>query len=205
MTRLHKPNHTKRYRQSLTRLMPSGHAWPKRKGTVQGAWLDTLASDFNTFENDTYRAIEQWWPHQTCTRVDEWAKATGLPDKCFPNADEIMLRTQMLGRLRGVSNLPYPDSSPAAPDYIKALCFAMGYNVEVWYNTPFRVGRNRVGQRLGALDGILNVQVIRVCEPFRVGEHRVGRRLVECTQDSQDLICYLKRIVPARYDIRTIF
>jgi hypothetical protein len=81
----------------------------------------------------------------------------------------------------------------------------MGYNVEVWYNTPFRVGRNRVGQRLGALDGILNVQVIRVCEPFRVGEHRVGRRLVECTQDSQDLICYLKRIVPARYDIRTIF
>lgn len=203
--KLNKPNHTPRYRASLARLMPQGLAWPKSKGSVQGAWLDAQAEQLNEFETYTYRIIEQWWPHQTCTRVMEWAKATGLPDQCFPNADEIGLRTQMLGRLRGVANLPYDDSSPAAPDYIKALCAAIGYNVEVWYNCPFRVGRNKVGQRLGALDGVLNVQVVRVCEPFRVGESRVGRRLVECTQDSQDLICYLKRIVPARFEIRVIF
>ena len=203
--RLPKNDHTPRYRASLSRLMPRGFAWPKRKGTGQGAWLDALASELNEFENYTYRAIEQWWPHQTCTRVTEWAAATGLPDNCFPNSDEIALRTQMLARLQGVANLPYDDSTPAAPAYIEALCAAIGYNVEVWYNTPFRVGRNRVGDRLGALDGQLNVRVVRVCEPFRVGIHRVGRRLIECTQDSQDLICYLKRIVPARYAIRTIF
>ena len=203
--RLTKPNNTPRYRKSLARLMPQGFAWPKRKGTGQGAWLDAQAAQLNEFENYTYRVIEQWWPHQTCTRVAEWAKATGLPDKCFPNSDEIALRTQMLGRLRGLNNLPYDDSSAAAPEFLKALCATIGYNVEIWYNWPFRVGRNKVSQRLGMLDGILNVQVIRVCEPFRVGEHRVRRRLVECTQDSTDLICYLKRIVPSRYQIRTIF
>lgn len=203
--RLHKSDNAPRYRTSLKRLMPKGFAWPKKQGTGQGAWLQAQAEDLNEFENYTYSVIEQWWPHQTCTRVLEWAKATGLPDKCFPNADEIMLRAQMLGRLRGVTNLPYDDSSPAAPEYIKALCAAIGYNVEVWYNWPFRVGRNKVGDRLGALDGVLNVEVIRVCEPFRSGQSRVGQRLVECTQDSQDLICYLKRIVPARFAIRTIF
>ena len=203
--RLPKDDNTNRYRSALSRLMPRGFAWPKRNGTAQDAWLQAQASELNAFENFTYRAIEQWWPHQTCTRVDEWAAATGLPDKCFPNADEIALRGQMLGRLRGVSNLPYDDSSPASPAYLKALCATIGYNVEIWYNTPFRVGRNAVGDRLGALNGVLNVQVIRICEPFRVGVSRVGSRLVECTQDSQDLICFLKRIVPARFEIRAIF
>lgn len=203
--RLDKDDRTARYRTSLFRLMPRGYAWPRQKGSVQHAWVHTLASECSEFENYTYRVIEQWWPHQTCTRVDEWCQATGLPDKCFPDADEIELRTQMLARLSGVSDLPYADSSPAAPAVIEAMCAAIGYKVNVWYNVPFRVGRNRVGQRLGALDGQLNVEVIRVCEPFRVGRNTVGQRLVMCTQDSQDLICFLQRIVPARFAIRTIF
>lgn len=203
--RLAKPNNAPRYRKSIERLMPRGFAWPKHGTSAQAAWIKAQAEDLNEFETFTYRTIEQWWPHQTCSRVLEWAKATGLPDKCFPDADEIGLRGQMLGRLRGVSNLPYDDSSPACPEYIKALCATIGYTVEVWYSWPFRFGRERFGDRFGLLNGVLNIQVVRVCEPFRFGEHRFGRRFIECTQDSLDLICFLKRIVPARYQIRTIF
>lgn len=202
---LSKPDHALQYFDSLMRLMPRGFAWPKRKGTAQGAWIQAYATTLNDFELFTYRTIEQWWPHQTCSRIDEWAQAVGLPDPCFGQSDEISLRDQMLGRLRGLINLPYEDSSAAAPDVIKQLCKQIGYEVEVWYNWPFRVGRNRVGDRLGALDGQLNIRIIRVCEPFRVGVNRVGDRLVNCTQDSQDLICYLKRIVAARFAVRLIF
>lgn len=195
---------TMQFTQSVGQLLPTGFAWPKQKSVI-GAWLKSWSTQLAELHEFTDMSIAQWWPHITCTRLEEWEEALGLPDPCFGiEQDKEQRRLNMLGRLRP-ADLPYHDSSPAAPDYIKALCAAIGYNVEVWYNWPFRVGRNKVGQRLGMLDGILNVQVIRVCEPFRVGEHRVRRRLVECTQDSTDLICYLKRIVPARYEIRTIF
>lgn len=209
--RLQKPNNTPRYRASLARLMPRGLAWTRHKGSVQGAWLDALACEFNEFETYTYRVIEQWWPHQTCTRVTEWAAATGLPDKCFPASDEIALRKQMLSRLQGVSELPIEDGSAASPAYIKAMCASIGYNVDVWYNIPFRVGQNHCGQRLGALDGQLYIMLNStddnndmVCEPMHVGE-MVGHRLVECYQGSDELLCFLKRIVPARFAINIVF
>ena len=198
-------DHITQYRSSLMRLMPTGFAWPKHKGTVQYAWIDAWASEFNYFENHAYNTFNQCLPDQTCNRLDEWLKATGLPDECFSGAKRSELRLQMLGRLRGLSGLKYADSSPASPSFIRHLCAEIGYDVEAWYNTPFRVGRNRVGDRLGALDGVLNIRINRVCTPFRVGVNRVGDRLVNCTQDSLDLICYLKRIIPARYSIRLFF
>ena len=193
------------YRTSLERLMPKGFAWNPRKGSVQYAWLHTLASELGAFERFTYKTVEQFYPHRTCNRLPEWYQATGIPDACFPDANEADKRAQMLSRLRGYTGLVYDDSSPAAPESIKALCEQIGYDVDVWYSTPFRVGRNRVGERLGVLDGVLNVRVNRICEPFRVGINRVGDRLTNCTKDGLDLICYLKKIAPARYSIRTIF
>ena len=62
-----------------------------------------------------------------------------------------------------------------------------------------------MGQRLGALDGVLNVRVNRVSEPFRVGRNRVGQRLVLASKTGEELVCYLKRIVHARFSIRVIF
>ncbi len=205
MSNLPKRDNTEIYRASLARLMPTGFAWPKSKGSAQYAWLTAKARELSDFEQYVYKTVEQFYPPSTCTRFGEWLQATGLPDVCFPNASQNLLRTQMLTRLRGLSGLAYDDSSPAAPEAIKALCSEIGYDVDVWYNTPFRVGRNVTGERLGALDGVLNIQVNRVCEPFRVGKNRVGTRLEVCTQTALDLVCYLKRIVPARFQINTIF
>ena len=198
-------DHIAQYRTSLMRLMPRGYAWPKNKGTVQYAWVDALAQQYNAFENHTMRTLEQCWPHKTCNRLDEWFSATGLPDSCFPGATRAETRDQMLARLQGLTGLKYDESSPASPGSILYLCKRLGYDVDVWYNTPFRVGRNRVGQRLGALDGVLNVRVNRVSEPFRVGRNRVGQRLVLASKTGEELVCYLKRIVHARFSIRVIF
>ena len=133
------------------------------------------------------------------------AAPTGLPDSCFPGATRAELRQQMLGRLNGVTGLKYEDSSPASTGFIERLCAQFGYDVDVWYNTPFRVGRNRVGQRLGALDGVLNVRVNRVSEPFRVGRNHVGQRLVIASKTGDDLLCHLRRIIQNRFAIRLIF
>ncbi|AXF86390.1 hypothetical protein DTO96_102144 [Ephemeroptericola cinctiostellae] len=198
-------NHIEGYRTSLSRLMPSGFAWSKDKGSAQYAWLTAKAIEFNDFEQYTYRTVEQFYPHSTCNRFAEWKRAVGLPDACFAESSEISLRTQMLTRLRGLSGLAYDDSSPAAPESIKSMCAVIGYDVDVWYSTPFRVGRDAVGDHLGALDGVLNVQINRVCEPFRAGANRVGDRLEMCTQTGLELVCYLTRIVPARFTINTIF
>lgn len=198
-------DHTASYRASLLRLLPSGYAWAKTKGSAQYAWVTAEAQDYSDFEQFAYKTIEQCWPHATCSRFDEWLAVVKLPGKCFPGASNALLRTLMLGRLRGLSGLAYDDASPAAPESIKALCAVLGYSVDVWYNVPFRVGRNRVGERLGVIRGVLNVQINRVSLPFRVGRNNVGERLVASSQDSLELLCHLRRIVPARFEINVNF
>jgi len=114
-------------------------------------------------------------------------------------------RKLLLARLRGPV-LAYANSSPASPGAIEAICASLGYTASVCYNVPFRVGRNRVGDRLGKLDGVLYVRVaVSSADPFRVGVNRVGDRLVKVSQDISALECYLRRIVPARYAINVTF
>ena len=73
------------------------------------------------------------------------------------------------------------------------------------YNTPFRCGVNRVGDRLGALDGKLYVTVTLQSQAFRVGVNRVGDRLLQGQFNGGELACYLQRVLPARFQINVIF
>ncbi|WP_269758925.1 putative phage tail protein [Variovorax sp. E3] len=163
--------------------------------------LRGIAGTFDEVQRFIEECVRQWQPHTAVTRLAEWEEAVGLPDPCFgPDQTPALRRSLLLARLRGLE-LAYPDSSPAATGSIEALCAAMGYTVRVFYNVPFRVGRNRVGDRLGALDGVLYIKVTATSAPFRVGVNRVGDRLVQVSQDFGPLECYLRRIVPARYRI----
>ena len=106
--------------------------------------------------------------------------------------------------MRGLQ-LPYTDSSPAAPGVLEAICLEIGYSVRVVYNTPFRVGRNEVGDRLGALDGQLYVFAKTAIEPFRVGLSEVGDRLVSTEKDLWQLLCFLRKVAPARYEVVVLY
>ncbi|MDR3370726.1 hypothetical protein [Rhodoferax sp.] len=126
-----------------------------------------------------------------CTRFPDQAKIDALRRKL------------LLSRLRGPV-LAYSDSSPSSTDAIVAICAWLGYVATVKYNTPFRCGQS-VGQRLGALDGNLYVTVTIQSTQFRVGLSRVGDRLLQGQLNGGELACYLKRVVPARYQLNVIF
>ncbi len=124
----------------------------------------------------------------------------------FPNeeASRNLRKKLLLTRLAG-PGLAYPDSSSGSTAAIVAVCAWLGYTATVTYNHPFRCGRDRVGDRLGQLDGILYVNVVLQSTLFRVGTSRVGQRLAEGTMNGGELACYLQRVVPARFQINVIF
>ena len=189
-----------KYTQALAHLLPRGFAWPRHPDTVLMRWVAGVAGVFAEFERFAQQTYEQWLPHRTCSRIEEWEAALGLPDPCTGYVDDPVLRRDlMLARLRGFQ-YAYPDSSPAAPGNIAALCAALGYTVTVSYDTVFRVDRDGVCDRLGS-PGQLFIDMSTMCEPMRVDVDGVDHRLVECTADSQILLCLLERIVPARFEI----
>ncbi|MCT9014626.1 DUF2313 domain-containing protein [Cupriavidus gilardii] len=192
--------------QALMHLLPPGYAFPRKPGSAVMRWLRAWAGVLREHHEFVENAVRQWIPHRTCSRLEEWEEALGLPDPCFgENQDPEQRRTNMLARLRGDLDLPYEDSSAESPGAIRAYLARYGYQVEVWYSTPFRVGRNCVGDRLGALTGVLHVRVLYLCEPFRAGRARVGQRLRICSKDGTEIECLLNRIAPARFQINVIY
>ena len=191
--------------QSLANLLPTGFAWPRGQASTLMRVIRGLAASFNEHHEAVSEIVRQWQPATTVNRLAEWEEATGLPDACFGTAQGVPLRRKLLlSRLRTVE-LFYEDSSPAAPGSIEAICAWLGYAATVRYNTPFRVGRNRVGDRLGALNGRLWVTVTLTTVPFRVGVSRVGDRLRISALNGGEVACYLKRVAPARFEVNVIF
>jgi uncharacterized protein YmfQ (DUF2313 family) len=191
--------------QAIAALMPSGFAWPRDPQSTLMRFLRGVAGVFSEHHDFANLTAHQWQPHQTVTRLAEWEDCTGLPDACFGvDQDGATRRKLLLARLRGPV-LAYDDSSPASPGTILAICEWLGYPlVTVVYNTPFRVG-HRVSHRLGRLDGVLWVTVTIQSPRFRVGQSRVGQRLLNGSLNGADLACYLRRVVPARYQINMVY
>lgn len=192
--------------QALSYLLPPGWAFPRHPNSVVMRWLKAFGDLLREHDEFVDRMVQQWMPHITCSRLEEWEEALNLPDECFGQDQSAEVRrTNMLARFRGDIDLPYEDSSADSVGAIKAYLLRYGFEIDVWYNTPFRVGRNRVGDRLGGLNGVLHVRVLHICTPFRVGTNRVGQRLINCTKNSTEVECLLKRIVPARFAIDVIY
>lgn len=190
--------------QALTYLLPSGFAWPRDPSSTLMRVMRALALALHELNEFTRLTANQWQPHQTITRLAEWEEATGLPDACFGASQSDALRRKLLlSRLSGPV-LTYADSSPASLGSLVAVCAWLGYVATVQYNTPFRCGQP-VGNRLGALDGVLYVTVTLQSTQFRVGLSRVGDRLLQGALNGGELECYLRRRVPARYQLNMIF
>jgi uncharacterized protein YmfQ (DUF2313 family) len=195
------------FSQSLSALLPRGYAWPRHPDSVLMRVMDGLSASHRELYEFTLSTVQQWLPQTTGTRLAEWESATGLPDLCFGFNQSLESRRSMLmERLRGVQG-EYEDSCPGSPAAIASSIEAMGHSAAVVYNKPMRVGRSRVGGRLGALDGRLHVTVTlgTAALPFRVGRSRVGSPLVDLSDQGNLISCFLKRIVPARFEINLVF
>lgn len=159
--------------------------------------------------------LHGWWQAQveagnvaTSTIPTTNATATRAADAIYLFPTEAVTRDLrrklLLSRLRGPV-LAYNNSSPASPDAIASICAWLGYVATVAYNTPFRCGVNLVGDRLGALDGKLYLTVTLQAQAFRVGVNRVGDRLLNGQLNGSELLCYLQRVLPARFQLNVIF
>lgn len=191
--------------QALQHLLPTGYAWPRDSNSVLMRLLVGIAASLDELDALTTSTTQQWLPHVTNTRLEEWEAATGLPDGCFSTDQTVEARRGcLLSRLRGPSGY-YTDSSPASVAALEAICSNLGYPTHVSYNHPFRCGRDRVGRRLGQLDGKLYVRMTAQTTPFRVDRQRVGDRLVERPPEVGQLACYLRNYAPARYQLNVIF
>lgn len=173
--------------QSMAHLLPQGAAWPRDPASVWMRLLAGMVALFDEHHQVVQQSGREWLPQLTHTRLAEWEAATSLPDTCGTVlATEDQRRAAVLARLRGYLG-PFDDSSPAAVDVIAAYCAELGYaDAVVVYNTPFRVGRNRCGDRLGSLDGKLWITI---------------------TGDADDqalLECALQAVVPARFSINVV-
>lgn len=191
--------------QALSALLPTGFAWPRDARSTLMRVIRAIAGAFSEHHDFTTEAVRQWQPATAVNRLAEWEQATGLPDACFGlDQSEALRRKLLLSRLCGPV-LTYDNSSPASLGAIEAICTSLGYQASARYNTPFRCGVNRVGERLGALDGQLYVTVTLQSKFFRVGVSRVGERLLEGQLNGGELVCYLQRVIPARFHLTVIF
>ena len=194
-----------RFLQALIHLLPPGWAFPRGESVLMHT-LAAFAQQLADRHDWVQRLVQQWMPHRTCSRVEEWEDALGLPDPCFgPDQDAEQRRNNMLARLRGDLVLPYDDSSTDSTGAIVAYLAQYGYQARAWYNWPFRCRRNRVGDRLGVLNGILHVEVSTGSKPFRVSANRTGQRLRLDSAAGPEIECLLRRIVPSRFAIHVIY
>lgn len=173
--------------QSMAHLLPPGAAWPRDPASVWMRLLTGLVAVVDEHHQVVQQATREWLPQITHTRLSEWEATTGLPDSCGTVlATEAQRRAAVLARLRGYLG-PFDDSSPAALDVIAAYCAELGYaDAVVVYNVPFRVGRNRCGDRLGSLDGKLWITISGSVD------------------DQALLACALQAVVPARFSIHVV-
>lgn len=191
--------------QSLQHLVPEGFAWPRDTNSVLMRVISGLAAAYGDLSSLIEATSVAWRPQEATARLAEWESAVGLPDACFgPDQNRDARRNRLVARLRGAEG-HFLDSSPASPDAIAAICRNLGFPASVAYNTPFRVGRDRSGNRVGRLNGVLNARLVSTSTRFRVAGARVGARLVERPPDAVALACYLQKYIPARFQLSITF
>lgn len=188
-----------KFHQALQLLLPQGYAWPRDESSTLQKLVAGAGDLFAETDAVISQAATEWLPHATRTRLEEWEEALGLPAPCVRDVPQGIeeRRSAVLLRLRGISG-PYPDSSPAAPGAIADICAQHGFEADVRYNVPFRCGRDRVGRRVGQLDGKLHILLDGPSTPLRCGQ-RVGSRLYTRPPGAVTLACYLQATVPARF------
>ncbi|MEY2685991.1 MAG: hypothetical protein RL375_189 [Pseudomonadota bacterium] len=189
------------FTQALSALLPSGFAWPRQPDSVWMRLMDGLAGALQEHHAWTQQATLEWLPQATHTRLAEWEEATGLPDPCFgPTQTEEARRARVLARLRGPSG-EVDDASAASPGSLQAMAATMGITATVHHITRFRVGRDRVGRRVGEPDGRLYMVAESTGVELRVGTGRAGERLVERPASEIEAACAIEAYAPARFEL----
>jgi uncharacterized protein YmfQ (DUF2313 family) len=210
------------YLYAFFRLLPLGIAWPRKPDTVFGktcrglaniwGFVDGRAADLLEIESDPRKTTDlpSYGPFPGL--LDEWERAYGLPDPCFPDATSEQARREMLvfkmTLLGGQSK-----------EFFEWVSEWVGYNVEIAEYAPYMTGVSEVGNTVGEYDDTgnyrwyLGAAEIRFYWSIRADQavlkwFRAGQGGGECGVDhhleiylESPLECLLRRWKPAHTEL----
>lgn len=127
------------YVEAFFTLLPRGRAWPRSRESILGRVIDALARFWGYVDGRAADLLERESdPQQTVELLEEWERAWGLPDPCFPEATTVGERQQMLVtkmiRLGGQSR-----------EYFIDVIAWVGFRIRIHEWAPFMAGISRVG------------------------------------------------------------
>jgi len=170
------------YTEVLAAALPPGRALDASPDTALRGVLRALAAELRAADRWLQDLLEEADPRTTSALLEEWEQAWGLPDPCAGAPPDSLAgrRDELVVKVTTEPNLTAAFLVEAAA----ALGFAVAFDP-----TPFPF-----------LDVVVpSVPVL----PFRVGANRVGERLERLVTDER-LLCVLQRIAPAHLTPRIV-
>ncbi len=181
------------YTNQMNQLMPTGLAWSRVRGSANERLLEGMAEEPARVEaRAIYLVLKEFFAQSTRELLPEWEEEYGLPDECTTLGVTYEERIEnLLRKIRTIGGQSIP--------YFISVAKALGIDITIDEFRPFRVGRNRVGDRLYGLEWLF---VWRVTMPvtktyrFRVGRNSVGDRF-RYWRRNEILECIINKLKPA--------
>lgn len=133
------------YVDQLKALLPPGAAWSRALGAILGRPIEAMAEGLARVHARAQQLLAESDPRQTVEMLDDWERIMDLPDPCAgPNPTVDQRRAQVLARFRQLGG-------PSA-EALLAFAADLGVAITIERLGPFRVGLNRMGDPLGAIE-----------------------------------------------------
>lgn len=174
-------------------LLPSGRAWNRDRGSLQGAFwgahadiqadVHARAAELSEIESDEA---------QTTELLPDFERAYGLPDPCLPLGATLQQR-------RGALVARIIQGGGQSRGYFIAVAAALGFTITIDEFTPMRAGLMQAGDRCRgpAWRFVWQVNVLGAgsVTRFRAGASAAGEKLT--TIENTSIACLLNRLKPA--------
>lgn len=124
----------KEYSRALQALIPTGLAWPRDPGGVQGAVIRALATGFQRSDNDAIALLVGAFPKTATIMLTEWEKTLGLPDDCSIGEVDTIAKRQAAVVSKFIS------TGGQSRTYFIGIARALGYNITIKEYRQARAG-----------------------------------------------------------------
>lgn len=187
------------FASALTGLLPRGRVWPRDSDSVLARTVECFAPMYTRNAAAAIDLLASAFPSTATDLIPEWQETLGLPDPCAGEAATLVQqRQQIVARLT--------DSGGQSAPYFIQFAKALGYDVTVTNDAPFRCGQSRAGHHVGAEEWFY-VWAVHAPEftinPFLAGHSTAGDSLGSF--GNAVLVCEIESRQPAHAVLQFIF
>lgn len=179
------------YRRQLTSLLPTGFIWPVDGESSLAKVLLGWSAELARVDQRVVDMLDEVDPRSTYECIEDWERGLGIPDECETLGSTIQERREAI-----IARLVVEGNQTLA--WYEALAAALGFNVKITENFPFRTGLSSMGDPLNGGEW-LHTWVLHVdpnnYHAFTLGVSGMGEPLR--TYDDAALFCALDRLKPA--------